>query len=97
MKKRFNIFAKNSRDGLVKFHCEALQTEEVRGNEVMLETDTYLPRQLGGTYYGLKQGAQRRELWEIEFQGYEEIKKPHVYHGTFVSKLREVDDEWVED
>ena len=38
--KEIRYFVKNASDGLVKRHCPALETE-AKGDEVMLETETY--------------------------------------------------------
>jgi hypothetical protein len=96
MRKRFDIFLRNAADGLVKFHAHTLQTE-AKANEVMLETDTYLGAALGRTFLGLRDGLKGRELWEMEFQAYQDKRTPYTYLGAFTSKLRDVADDWVED
>ena len=77
MRKRFDIFLRDAADGLVKFHAPAFQTD-AKNNEVMLETDTCLAAALGRTFIGLRDGLKGRELWEMEFQPYQDRKLPYT-------------------
>jgi hypothetical protein len=96
MRKRFDVYIRDAKDGLVKFHCEALETE-ARGKDNIIETNTYLVSKMGSTFYGLRQGIKGRELWEIEFSERQVLKPPFTFQGEFISKLRDVEDDWIED